>query len=315
VSYSLTRRPSVEGESLLLKDDRTGEFCEVLPRWGGTVHRLCLDTGAGVQPVLACDEETEIASNPKSRGRLLFPWNDRIPEGRFVFEGQTHQLAPNKRDGSAIHGLIRDLPMELLEVGADDRSAWARLGITVDPAVDSGYPFTVRLEVRYRLSRQCLRLEFHVRNLGDQAAPVALGWHPYFVVGSGLAGSTLELSGERFVEVGSDLMPTGVVPPVSGTPYDFRAPAPLPPAGLDELDIAIDAGDGVAVLEREGLRLSVRQDPARFAWFQLYTPPDGKSIAIEPVTGATDAFNRPELGRIDLAPGAAFGTWCEVVAG
>jgi galactose mutarotase-like enzyme len=35
----------------------------------------------------------------------------------------------------------------------------------------------------------------------------------------------------------------------------------------------------------------------------VFIPPDRRSIALEPVTAATNSFNMPELGRMVLAPG------------
>ncbi|MFW6209687.1 MAG: hypothetical protein ACOC7X_13390, partial [Spirochaetota bacterium] len=41
-----------------------------------------------------------------------------------------------------------------------------------------------------------------------------------------------------------------------------------------------------------------------FAYSQVFIPPTRSSIALEPISAATDAFNKPELGLRVLAPGA-----------
>ena len=244
---------------------------------------------------------------------LLFPWNDRLPGARFVFEGRTVRMTPDKGDGSRIHGLIRFSRTEVLEEKADETGAEIRLGITLDdPAKFDGWPYRLRLETRYRLEKGRLSLEFRISNLGAENAPVALGWHPYFTLGGSIEGATLTLSGDRYVEVAPDLMPTGAVPSVEGTSLDFRRGGAL---GGEELDVALSSGDGVARLSRGGSAVTLRQDPKFFRWFQLYTPPGNRSIAIEPVSGATDALNRPELGLTVLKPGESVESRCEVAAG
>jgi aldose 1-epimerase len=183
-----------------------------------------------------------------------------------------------------------------------------------------GYPFALSATVGYALDDDGMTCRFSVRNMGERTAPVAAGFHPYFTVGSDHIdadllrvpmGATLEMV---------NLLPTGRVLPVAGTPLDFRTPhligntafntcfaEPMrDPDGL--LRIRLSAPDG-------GRTVTVWMDAA-FNYIVLYSGdplPEThrrRSLAIEPMTCGSDAFNHPEWGLAVLAAGQTLsGAW------
>jgi aldose 1-epimerase len=117
-----------------------------------------------------------------------------------------------------------------------------------------------------------------------------------------------------------NLVPTGRVLSVAGTPYDFRTPHPIgdtvfntcyaqPRRDSDGLvRIRLATPDG-------GRALTVWMDAA-FNYAVLYSgnplpePHRRRSLAIEPMTCGSDAFNHPELGLAALAPNQTLtGAW------
>lgn len=280
---------SFEGNSVL-----------ILTGFGGTVQSLKLDS----VEMLRGDEEAEFLTNPKFRGRLLFPFNDRIPDAKYQFAGKTHSLPINcKEDSSAIHGLIYDRVMKI------ENKTENTLKLSVVVENEKGYPFSLSLNVMYTIGSKGLNLSFEVKNFGSETAPFALGWHPYFKHFGSCNDWRIQLEGKTYVDVDNDLLPTGRTPFVSGTEFDFRTSTLV---DSKELDLAISRSEnGMTVLSHGVSKLYIKQSE-EFPYVQFYIPEERDSVAIEPITAATDAFNRPALGRIDLAPGRVWNADCSV---
>jgi aldose 1-epimerase len=176
---------------------------------------------------------------------------------------------------------------------------------------DQGYPFRLEFFVCCRISSDGAgggraELLYHAHNLGEESAPAGFGWHSYFrLPGIPASEHKITIPSQNYVEVESDLMPTGRFPAVSesGGLYDFRTGRA---AGAESYDIAFPASDAScrsASIAAGEYRLTMAIDGA-FSYFQLFTPPDGGSIALEPLTNVTDAFNRDDMGMRVLEPGA-----------
>ena len=309
-------RTSIGGRGATLLSSGRGDELLVLDL-GGTVRELALSpppgagdgdlpdgaAGRGALNLLSRCGPESIDDDPLFRGKLLFPFNDRIPEGRYRFAGEEHRLRINSpEDGSAIHGFLYRRSMERVGESADEDGARLALRDRLRPGDEAGYPFSLSLRVEYRLGYGRFVISFVVRNEGRGPAPFALGWHPYFTLGGRADDWVLEHGGERYVPVDERLMPRGGLVDVAGSPFDFRSGRRL---GAESLDIALSApADGRWRLSRKGgAAIDFEAQPALFPFTQLYLPPDRASIALEPIASPTDAFNRPELGLQVLGPG------------
>ncbi len=294
---------TIGGRSAWVLSSGRGDEAVILAL-GGTVRDLSLAPGGGkARRVMERCAIERIADDPRFAGRLLFPWNDRIPGGRYSFAGEEHALRVNcGEDGSAIHGFLYRRTMELVGEYTDEGSASLVLRARLSPGEEPGYPFAPSLRVEYRLEPGRFSLDFTIRNDGAESAPVALGWHPYFSLGGPAKDWILEHKGELHVPVGSDLMPLDGPESVAGTPWDFRAGRRL---GEGPLDMALGSSpDGATrLIGPSGLELELEAEPSLFRYIQVYLPGEGDSVAIEPVSAATDSFNRPELGLIVLKKG------------
>ncbi len=110
---------------------------------------------------------------------VMAPWSNRIADARFSFDGTEHQLKPNHPDGSAIHGVARDLPWAI----ADRSPVSARLTLdsrTVPVDANSRFPFAFGCAQRFELHPDKLTIDLSVTNLDTKPFPGGCGHHPYF---------------------------------------------------------------------------------------------------------------------------------------
>lgn len=285
------------------------------PSCGGTVDELLLEPPAGGEAVAilasqgASEGESEECEPGLYRGRLLAPFSDRIPGGRYQFGGKHFQLPVNDKEaGDAIHGYMYSRAMRVRTLRGDVAVLGHR-----SRGDYPGYPFELDITARYELAPGSLRLTLTARNAGIDPLPVTLGWHPYFTFPgvNRVDPLLLQLPAERYVAVDDTLLPTGELPEVHGTSWDFRS---LRPVGSGGLDLGFPL-EGKRILLREpqesGRTLAIDLEGA-FRYCQLFVPPGRESIAIEPLTGATNAFNRPELGLTVLTSGEEIHGTCRL---
>ena len=305
---------------LWLIDTTSGSRAGILPAAGGTLWSvaLCADNTNPVgdeyndcAELLAGDPLSTIEANPWFRGRILFPFNDRIPHGRYQWNSETYQLRVNDHDtGDAIHGLVYDQPFQTVEsrCGVDFAEVVLRCGF--DRRRFTGFPFAAQLDVRYTLRRERLDVALTARNPGSRSCPVAMGIHPYVRTEPSVDTAALLCASDSWVEVDNQLLPTGNQLQSAGSPYDFEAKRSLL---RRELDIALRRRrTAVAVTEvlRRGDTVVVEQETRAFAYTQLFIPPDRESIAVEPITAATNSFNDARLGLRVLRAGDEFMARC-----
>jgi aldose 1-epimerase len=144
---------------------------------------------------------------------------NRIARGRFVLDGKTYTLAAN--DGpNHLHGGLKGFDKVLWAAtpltGAAVRFAYA------SPDGEEGYPGTLTVEVTMSLTdANELRIDYSART--DKPTPVNLTNHSYFnLAGQGdVLGHELTLAADDYTPADAELIPTGQLAPVKGTPLDF----------------------------------------------------------------------------------------------
>ncbi|RAO28571.1 Aldose 1-epimerase [Micromonospora noduli] len=251
---------------------------------------------------------------PGCTGQVLAPWPNRIRDGRYSFDGRTHQLALTEPERHvAIHGLVNWVPWQLLKQSADA----VTVGYDLPP--QPGYQWPLRLRSRWSVDADGLRAEHEVTNIGGELAPFGFSVHPYLQLpGVAVDDLVLRLPTRSRVLVDGRLLPVGVTP-VAGTEYDWTSPRRIGAAVLDSCfgDVIRDAdgGSSVSLAAPDGSAgVSIWAD-AEFGWWQVFTGDaltgerHRRSVAIEPMTCPPDAF-RSGKDLLTLKPGTTWrGAW------
>ena len=293
-------------------DDRTvapsGEQVEISC---GDQQAVVVEVGAGLRSFSAGGRDVidgygidEQASS--GRGQVLAPWPNRLQDGRYEFDGRSHQLPLTEPEhGNAIHGLVRWASWRIGEREANR--------VVMEHVIypQPGYPFTLALGVEYGLAEEGLSVRATARNLGSDACPYGCGHHPYLTLGT-LTVDTVELQvpGRRVLVSDERDLPTGDEP-VEGTAYDFRAARAIGSMQLDNAftDLVRDDDGRARVRLRDpaseaALTLWVGESYRYLMLFTGDTRPDvnRRSVAVEPMTCPPNAFRTGD-SLIRLEPG------------
>ena len=246
-------------------------------------------------PVMRSVEPGQLVRARKGASFPLVPYSNRIAQGRFNWQGKPYQLALNFDDSPhPLHG-VGYLSRWQVERPSGP-SGPAEVALTLQHRADEGWPFDFHARQLFQLSPTSLRVELSITNTAAQAAPVGLGWHPYF---PRRARSRLHVECSGRWELDALKLPTQLVPQ-PGVDADL--------AHLD-YDHCFEGWSGPARIRDELFALTLRSSLARLV---IYTPPGRDYFAVEPVSHVTNAINQPApsaLGLVTLQPGQSHHAW------
>jgi aldose 1-epimerase len=245
---------------------------------------------------------------------VLFPFPGRIPDGKFMFQGQKFQVPVNFDDGCAIHGFVFDKKWQIAELSSlsNDRVHLVSI-FRSTPEIERHFPFPFELEMRYTLRELELEINFLVKNRGDQRMPFGYGLHPYFLLGDDNRDNwDFYFPASKHYEL-QNLLPSGATEAIPDE-LDFRMGKSLDEIYMDDLfgELKKNKEGGISCWiknRKTNLQLTVVSD-ANFEHYVLYAPKWGPFICIEPYTCIPDAFNLTEkgikTGLRTLAPSESF---------
>lgn len=177
--------------------------------------------------MLGFDEVDDYVAHPDYFGATVGRHANRIREARFTLDGIEHALSRNE-GVHHLHGGQLGFDRQVWTIEERDEHA-VRFHLQA-PHGAQGYPGTVDATATYRLVADSV-LEIEMTATTDRPTVVNMVNHSYWNLGGHGAGSVLDhelaIAADHYLPVDPDLLPTGVVAPVAGTPFDLRQPALL----------------------------------------------------------------------------------------
>jgi len=246
----------------------------------------------------------QFAARPVHLGNpLLWPWANRIDGTAYFFNGKKYVLNTelgNVRPGpnnTPIHGLLtfwKEWTVKHATADAKSAVLTSRLEYWRYPSLMAQFPFAHNFEMTYRLRDGALEVETVIENLGVEAMPVSLGYHPYFQVNDAPRDEwQVHLPAKDKLALSNRLIPTGER---SANPY--ADPQGLQGVSLDDvLDTLVRDSDGQARFWVQGKqeRVTVEYGP-KYTVAVVYSPPGRGFVCFEPMTGPTNVFNAAQAG-------------------
>ena len=228
--------------------------------------------GALGETVLGYREAASYEAGTQYLGAIIGRFANRIARATFSLGGREFRLIGNDH-GHCLHGGTHSFDKALWAVTrADCVAGSARLQLDLRSADgEGGFPGNVSVTATYSLNpagRLCLRISA----TSDGLTILNCTSHPYFNLSgqpyrTDVSEHVLEILGSSYLPITDDMIPTGEVRRVDGSPFDFRTPTTIGSRieGADD-QLRLPGGyDHTWVMDRPAGLLSPRarlEDPA-----------------------------------------------------
>ena len=322
---------TAEGQEVFLYtlENSKGMKAEVTNFGAVLVNLLVPDAkGEAADVVLGYDTLEEYMVNGNFYGSTIGPNANRIGGASFAIDGVEYKLDENDNTNNLHSHRAKGYHKRVWDVTEGDNSITFTLK---DTDGNLGFPGNKEISVTYSLDEEnALTLKYH--GTSDKKTVLNLTNHTYFNLdghGSGSnGGHILQLKASCFTPTSEDLIPTGEIASVKGTPMDFTQPKeigkeidadfePLKIAGGYDHNWVLDGWDGTLrefatvtgpVSGRKMIAYTTLPGVQFYAG-NFITPENGKDGALYDYRGAfcleTQYF--PNSANIPAFPSCIFG--------
>lgn len=160
-------------------------------------------------------------------GAIIGRYSNRIANGEFALEGKTYKLAVNNGKNH-LHGGVKGFNNVVWE--GQQLKANEIEFTRISANMEEGYPGNLQLKVIYTLTDDN-ELQINYYATTDKTTIVNLTHHSFFnLAGEGngnVNNHQLMINADFFTPVKQDLIPTGAIEKVKGTPFDFTSFKPI----------------------------------------------------------------------------------------
>lgn len=247
--------------------------------YGGIVTELWVPDKNGVAEdvVLGFDNLKDYLSDHPYFGCIVGRYANRIAAGKFKIDGNEYTLAQNNGPNH-LHGGIKGFDKVVWKserrVGSDSVALYLHYE---SKDGEEGYPGKLDVDVVYALNNEN-ELRIYYEAVTNKPTIVNLTHHSYFNFSGAGEGDILNhelmINADRYTVVDENLIPTGELRSVAGTPMDFRSPCPIG----ERISMVPGGYDHNYVLNREEKSLSLAAkvtDPLSGRVMEVWTTEPG----------------------------------------
>lgn len=203
-----------------------------ITNYGGTVTSIMVPDRQGkiADVVLGFDNLDDYIKKSPYFGCIVGRYGNRIANGKFTLDGKEYKLAQNNGQNN-LHGGVKGF----------DKVVWDAEPFKNDDGVglilkylsedgEEGFPGNLDVTVVYTLTNNN-ELKIENKASTDKTTVVSITHHSYFnLKGQGegdILDHVLMLNADKFTPVNENLIPTGELADVKGTPMDFTSPTAI----------------------------------------------------------------------------------------
>jgi aldose 1-epimerase len=226
--------------------------------------------------VLGHDALEGYTPNPPYLGAIVGRYANRIANGTFTLDGKMYTLPKNDGPNTLHGGTTRTFD----KVVWDAEPLKGKTGVAftyLSKDGEEGFPGNMKVTVTYTLS-DANELTIDYQATTDKASPINVSQHSYFNLKGEGNGEILDheimINADRFTPVDKNLIPTGELKSVKGTPFDFTTSTKIG-ARIEDKDEQLTLGHGYDhnfVINRKGPGLTLAA--------RVYEPTTGRVLEV-----------------------------------
>ncbi len=223
---------TADGQQVFLYTLKNASGMEVrITNYGGTIESIRVKDRKGkfddvVLGFKDLDGYTDKA-NTAYFGALIGRYANRLAGGIFKIDGKTYHVPTNDAPRpNSLHGGTSGFNQKVWDVQDVSKPGTPALQLHyLSPDGQEGFPGNLDVMVRYSLDdTDGLHIDYYAKT--DKDTVLNLTNHSYFnLTGAGSATiltHKVMIDADRYTPVNANLIPTGKIVPVAGTPFDFR---------------------------------------------------------------------------------------------
>lgn len=163
-------------------------------------------------------------------GPVVGRYANRIKNGTFELNGETYHIPKNENNLDTLHG--GDIGYDRTNYTIASLSANEIVMHHIDPDGYQGFPGEVSTYTKYTLGENAT-WHIELNATATKETPIMLSCHDYWNLAAFNESATIldhvlhMPYADKYVKTDTILIPTGPLPSVDGTPYDFQTPTPF----------------------------------------------------------------------------------------